>query len=69
MILILNDPDILKKIQAGSRVRLILTGSKQLFLGDGGGGDRSGSVAVLVVMEIVLPVMGIFAGPGGWQGP
>ena len=25
-------------------------------------------MAVLVVMEIVLPVMGIFAGPGGWEG-
>ena len=26
-------------------------------------------VAVLVAVEIVLLVMGIFAGPRGWQGP
>ena len=24
-------------------------------------------MAALVVMEIVLPVMGIFGGPGGWE--
>ena len=24
-------------------------------------------MAALVVMEVVLPVMGIFAGPGGWE--
>ena len=26
-------------------------------------------VAMLVVVEIVLVVIGIFARPGGWQGP
>ena len=24
-------------------------------------------MAALVVVEVVLPVMGIFAGPGGWE--